>query len=474
MSLLIRGGLVVTPMADDVRAERATIVIDGPRITRVAWGTERVASGPDDMVIDASDALVIPGLVDAHSHFYGTLIPGLIDRLPLDVRRPFLGACTEGWTARDTWVTTQLGVLRMLRHGTTTVLENGAQGIDGTEPAIRALLDAGVRAVVGPMIADRPFTDTMPGYAERLPAALRAEALGAGPPEPGRELLERCLTIAKRWHGAEGRMSVCLSPWAPFGCTDEMLTLVAEASATHQLPVHTHLLETRPQAVAARRLYGRSMVEHIATLGLLSERFSGAHAVWLGDQDLELMAEHGAAISHNPLSNLYLGSGVARVPELLRRGVTVGIGSDGPNCGSTSSLFEVMKLAALIHRLSERDAERWIAPREAFRMATIGGARALNLEQEIGSIEPGKRADIVMLDARAPQFVPLNDPVWQLVYGESGAAVGRVIVDGAVVFEDGRPSRFDAASVVAEADEIGRRLTARARPALARVARLEP
>ena len=476
MALVIRDGMVVTPAGDDVRAERATIVVEGARIARVAWGSEagRVESTPGDQVIDATRALVIPGLVDAHSHFYGTLIPGLIDRLPLDVRRPFLGACTDGWTERDTWVATMLGVLRMLRNGTTTVLENGAQGIEATVPTIGAVIDSGVRAVVGPMVSDRPFGDTLPGYLERLPDALRADVLGAAPSPPGRELVERCLAIARRWHGAEGRVSVCLSPWAPFGCSDEMLTLVAEASATHRLPIHTHLLETRPQAVAARRLYGRSMVEHIAALGLLSERFSGAHAVWLEDRDLDLMAEHGAAISHNPLSNLYLGSGIARVPQLLRRGVVVGIGSDGPNCGSTTSLFEVMKLAALVHRPGERDAERWIGPREAFRMATIGGARALGLGGEIGSIEGGKRADLVMLDARSPEFVPLNDPVWQLVYGGSGDAVDRVIIDGAVVFEHGHPTRFDAAALVEEADDVGRRLTARARPALARMSRLEP
>lgn len=476
MALVIRDGMVVTPVAEDVRAERATIVVEGPRISRVAWDADRtrVVSRPDDTVIDASRAVVVPGLVDAHSHFYGMLVPGLIDRLPLDVRRPFLSACTDGWTERDTYVATMLGVLRMLRHGTTTVLENGAQGIEATEPAIRSLLESGVRAVVGPMVSDRTFSDTMPGYVDRLPGPLRAEVLDAPPSPPGRELVERCVAIARRWHGAEGRISVCLSPWAPFGCTDEMLMSVAEASATHRLPVHTHLLETRPQAVAARRLYGCSMVEHIADLGLLSERFSGAHAVWLSDRDLDLMAEHRAAISHNPLSNLYLGSGVARVPELLRRGVVVGIGSDGPNCGSTTSLFEVMKLAALVHRLGERQAEQWITPHDVFRMATIGGARALKLDAEIGSIEAGKRADLVILDAGTPEFVPLNDPVWQLVYGQSGTAVECVIVDGVVVFEHGRPTRFDAAAIVAEADEVGRRLAARARPALARMARFEP
>ena len=337
MALVVRGGTIVTPAGDDVRAERGTIVVEGDRIARVAWGAEaaRMEADPAARVIDAVRMLVMPGLVDAHSHFYGTLIPGLIDRLPLDVRRPFLTACTDGWTDRDTWVATLLGAFRSMCAGTTTVLENGAQGIEATVPAVRALMQSGLRAVVGPMISDRPFTETMPGYVERLPDALRQEALG-GPMRSARELVDDCLAIAKAWHGAGGRISICLSPWTPYGCTDDLLTRVAEAAHAHGLPVHTHLLETRPQAVVARRMYGTTMVEHVATLGLLDARFSGAHAVWLSDREIDLMAAAGAAVSHNPLSNLYLGSGIARVPELLRRGVTVGIGSDGPNCGSTA------------------------------------------------------------------------------------------------------------------------------------------
>ncbi|PYM11298.1 MAG: hypothetical protein DMD81_27305 [Candidatus Rokuibacteriota bacterium] len=442
MALVVRGGTIVTPAGADVRAERGTIVVEGDRIARVAWGAEaaRVEADPADRVIDAVRMLVMPGLVDAHSHFYGTLIPGLIDRLPLDVRRPFLTACTDGWTDRDTWVATLLGAFRSMCAGTTTVLENGAQGIEATVPAVRALMQSGLRAVVGPMISDRPFTETMPGYVERLPDALRQEALG-GPMRSARELVDDCLAIAKAWHGAGGRISICLSPWTPYGCTDDLLTRVAEAAHAHGLPVHTHLLETRPQAVVARRMYGTTMVEHVATLGLLDARFSGAHAVWLSDREIDLMAAAGAAVSHNPLSNLYLGSGIARVPELLRRGVTVGIGSDGPNCGSTGPLFEIMKLG---------------------------------LGQDVGSIEVGKKADLVLVDAGTPAFVPLNDAVWQLVYGESGRAVTTVIVNGDVVLERGRPVHFDLDALFEEAAAIGQRLAERARAGLTRMARLEP
>src|SRR5262245_31896108 len=181
---------------------------------------------------------------------------------------------------------------------------------------------------------------------------------------------------------------------------------------------------------------------------------------------MDLMADAGAAVSHNPLSNLYLGSGIARVPELLRRGVTVGIGSDGPNCGSTGSLFEIMKLAAVVHRTGEPRGDRWIGPRDAFRMATIGGARALGLGHEVGSVEDGKKADLVLLDAGAPAFVPLNDALWQLVYGESGRAVATVIVNGDIVFDGGRPVHFDVDALLEEAAATGRRLSERARAGL--------
>ena len=476
MALVLHGGLIVTPTRDDVRVGRGRIVVDGDRLARVDW-TDGAPSPPSpaDRVIDATDRIVIPGLVDAHAHFYGSLIPGLVDRLPLDMRMPYLGACLEGWEERDHALATLLGAARMLRNGTTTVLENVLQGIDATEPVIRALVQSGMRAVVGPMIGDRAYHDVMLDFVTRLPEPLRGEVVGAtGAVMPPKEMVDVCRALAARWHGAEGRISFCLSPTMPHRCSDGLLTLIAEAAAVDRLTVHTHLLETRAQAAVARRLWGHTMVEHIHTLGLLREGFSGAHAVWLTDRDIDLMAESGAAISHNPLSNLYLGSGIARVPRLLERGVAVGIGSDGPNCGSTTSLVEIMKLAATVHRLGEPDGRRWPSAADAFRMATLGGARALGLAHEVGSIEVGKRADLVLLDARTPSLVPLNDPVMQLVYGETGSAVRTVLVNGEIVVEDGRPTRLDVSALVAEAAERGARLAARIRPALAGVSRLEP
>jgi guanine deaminase len=475
MRTIVRGGLIVTPEGSDVRGERGSVVIDDDRIHAVVYGAEaeRVAAAPDDHVIDATRRLVIPGLVDAHSHAYGVLAPGLVDQIPLDIRMPALAAVLEGWSEADSRVATLVGAWRMLRGGTTTVLENVLQGIAGAAPAIRALLDAGIRAVVGPMIADRPFHETLPGYLERLPEPWRTEALGARVPD-GKALLQASLDIARTWDGAGGRIRVCLSPSTPHRCTDELLRLVAEASATRGLAVHTHLLETRAQAVAGRRLYGRSMVEHVHALGLLGPRLSCAHAVWLTDRDLDLLADAGTGVSHNPLSNLYLGSGIARVPEMLRRGIAVGVGSDGPNCGASVPLFEVMKLAACVHRIGEPDGDRWVSARDAFRMATIGGARALGLEREVGSIEAGKRADLVLLDAEAPGLVPLNDPVRQLVYGESGQAVDTVLVNGEIVLAHGRPIRFDADAALAEAGELGARLRERARPGLEGAGVLQP
>jgi cytosine/adenosine deaminase-related metal-dependent hydrolase len=352
------------------------------------------------------------------------------------------------------------------------VLENVLQGLEATGAAIRALLDSGMRAVVSPMIGDRPFHDTLPGFRERLPEGHWAHRLG-GPPGQPDDLVAASLAIARRWDGAEGRLRVGLSPSTPHRATDALLTLVAEASAAHGLPVHTHLLETRPQAVVARRLYGRTMVEHIRALGLLSPRLSCAHAVWLTDGDLDLVAEAGAGVSHNPLSNLYLGSGIARLPEMLRRGIPVGVGSDGPNCGAASPLFEVMKLAAIVHRIGEPDGARWPSTRDAFRLGTIGGARALGLDRDVGSIEAGKKADLVLLDADAVSLVPLNDPVSQLVYWESGQSVRTVVVNGEIVLDEGRPTRFDADALRAEARERAARLRERITPGIARARDLD-
>jgi 5-methylthioadenosine/S-adenosylhomocysteine deaminase len=475
MRSVIRDGLIVTPDGAGVRAERGTVVVDGARIAQVAWGAAArdVTVEAGDRVIDAGRRLVIPGLVDAHCHLYGSLVPGLVDRLPLDIRMPSLASTLIGCTDDDTRVATLLGGLRILRGGTTTVMENVLQGVDTTEAAIRALLQTGLRAVVGPMIADRPFHETLPGFLDRLPAEQRSAALAQTMPGP-REQVDGSVAIAKRWNGAEGRMRVCLSPSTPHRSTDALLARVAEASATFDLPVHTHLLETRVQAVAARRLYGRSMVEHVRALGLLGPRLSCAHAVWLTDAEMDALAEARVGVSHNPLSNVYLGSGIARVPELVRRGIAVGLGSDGPNCGSSGPLFEIMKLAACVHRLGEPDGDRWPRVEDAFRMATIGGARAHGLDGEIGSIEAGKRADLVLIDADAPNFAPLNDPVTQLVYGETGQAVRSVMVDGEIVLDEGRPTRFDVSAVLAEARDLGARLRERALPALARVRDLAP
>ena len=476
MALIIRNGLIVTPTTNSVRCGRGTILVERDRIARVVWAGEAIPVEPagDDRVIDATKMLVMPGFIDAHAHFYGTLMPGLVERLPLDMRMPYLAACFTGWEERDTWVSALLGAVRMLRNGTTTVMENVLQGINEAEPTIRALIASGMRAVVGPMVADRPYHETMPGYQECLPASLREEAVGATSGPPPEEVVAACRALARRWNGAEGRITICLSPSTPHRCTDRMLVLIAEAAATDGLGVHTHLLESRPQAAAARRLYGRTMVEHIEALGLLRAGFSGAHAVWLSDGDLDRLVESGAGVSHNPLSNLYLGSGIAPVLKLLRRGVPVGIGSDGPNCGSSTSLVEVMKLAAIVHRIGEPEGHRWPSAEHAFRMATLGGAKVLGLERDVGSIEVGKKADIVLLDAESPGLVPLNDPVMQLVFGETGSAVHTVVVNGDIVVEAGRPTKVNLRDLIGEAAERGERLAERVRAPLVRAARFEP
>lgn len=175
----------------------------------MAYGEEasKVQTDSADRIIEATHRIIIPGLIDAHLHFYGILVPALIDHLPLDMRMPHLGAITSGWHGHETRVATLLGALRIMRNGTTTVLENVVQGIEATAPAIHALLDSGLRAVVGPMIADRSFHETMPGYLERLPKLQKSRALNTPTPS-GKELLDLNLALAREWHGREGRIYI--------------------------------------------------------------------------------------------------------------------------------------------------------------------------------------------------------------------------------------------------------------------------
>jgi len=245
---------------------------------------------------------------------------------------------------------------------------------------------------------------------------------------------------------------MAVSPTIPTQCTDEFLVGCARLVREHGVGLHTHLLESKVQAIMANRRWGKTTVAKLAELGMLGPHFVGAHAVWLTDEDIALLADAGGAIAHNPASNLRLGNGIAAIREMLDRGVTVGLGTDGSTCSDNQNLFESMRLAALLGNIRfPGDPERWLDAKDIWRVATLGSARALGLAEDAGLLAAGRKADIVMLRADSTFLRPLNSALGSLVYAETAAAVDTVMVGGRVVVRDGRVLTIDEARLRASA-----------------------
>jgi 5-methylthioadenosine/S-adenosylhomocysteine deaminase len=267
---------------------------------------------------------------------------------------------------------------------------------------------------------------------------------------------------------------VALAPAGPQRCTDELLRAFAEVSRAEQRVVHSHILETKVQAVSAREFWGKSMIAHLKDIGLLSPRLTVIHAVWLSREDIAMVAEAGATVAHNPICNLKLRSGVAPVREYLAAGVTVALGTDNPSANDSSNLFDSVKFAALLQHLDGPTPRAGSPARTALRMATAGGARSMGLADEIGALEPGRRADLLVLDLDGFGYLPFNDAVRQVVYTETGGSVRTVLVNGRVVIDDGRLTTLDLAALREEAREIGQKVLADNRAVRERAERVRP
>src|SRR5690606_17082934 len=234
------------------------------------------------------------------------------------------------------------------------------------------------------------------------------------------------------------RIRIVIAPCGPQRCSVEMLREINRLSESLGVPVHSHTLETRLQAVHAGQVWGKTAIEYLHELGLLSPRLTIVHGIWLTDRDVALLAEHGCSVVHNPLSNLKLGSGLCPVRKLLDAGVNVALGTDGLATSDTADLIEAIRVASLIHRPGSPDYDRWVSAAEVFRMATLGGARTGLMEREVGSLEPGKKADLILLDRDAWGLIPMSDPVRHLAYSITSEAVRTSIIAGRVITRDRR------------------------------------
>ena len=332
---------------------------------------------------------------------------------------------------------------------------------EGLEAVARAYRDAGLRAVVAPLMASQSFYRAVPGLLDALPAEARdALARGPGGDDDGRAALETTRQTLEGWSFDRDRVRMAVAPTIPIHCSDDFWRRSAALARDYGVGLHTHLAESKVQAVAGMRRYGETLTAHLDRLGVLGPDFTGAHGVWLDDEDMRRMAGAGAAVAHNPASNMRYGSGMAAVRRMRDQGLTVGIGTDSRTCSDNLNMFEAMRLASFTSRVRGPDFSRWLAADEVFAMATEGSARALGFGDRIGRIAPGALADIVFLDRRCLNYVPLNDVTLQIVNAEEGTGVDAVMVGGRMVVERGRVVSVDVDRLIDRCEAAMERLRA--------------
>jgi len=463
--------------ADGMRGPTDVFVL-GNRIQRIGPGarSEYEQAGRGRTISGNSRLLVLPGLINAHFHSTANHLKGSIPALPLE---PFMlyesPASPELLaTPREAYLRTLLGAIEMLRTGTTTVQDDAFVMPYPTADVIDAIMaayeDSGMRASVALDQSDLPEVEKLP-YLDRVAPPEIVERLALAPPADSATLLEAYEGFIARWHGAaNGRLTAAVSVSAPQRVSVEYFRALDELSTRHRLPIFAHVLETRTQralGVDKQQVFGRSLVQYTADLGLLSDRMNVIHMVWADDRDLELVAEAGAVIAHNPVSNLRLGSGVAPFRRFRDHGIPTGLGSDEAVCDDSCNMWGVVKLAGLIHNISDYDSDRWPSPAEILDCLWRGGASAVLRATELGDVEEGYVADLTLLNLDSLAFTPLNDLRAQLVYCESGVDVEYTVVDGEVVFEQGALTRIDERAILAEARELFRER----QPAVQRVRR---
>ena len=437
-SVLFRNATILT-MDDRLTVTDGSVSVRDGRIAAVG----DVADQPHDTVIDARGGYLLPGFIQTHVHLCQTLFRGYADDMPLlEWLRLRVWPMEAAHSASTLRASVQLAAAELLRTGTTSVLT--METVHDTDVVFEALAELGLRATVGKCMMD---SDT------EVPRRLQ---------EQTRASIEESLALKKRWHGAaNGRLRAAFAPRFAVSCSRDLLEAVASLSASEETLVHTHASENRDEVEVVRRLSGGfSNLEYLADTGLATDRLCAAHCVWVTDSEQELLAERQVKVMHCPGSNLKLGSGIAPVAEMRARGISVSLGADGAACNNRLDIFDEMRLAATLQAV--RKAPGALPARDVVWMATREGARALGLDAEIGSIETGKKADLVLLDRDRPHLCPSVDPWSAIVYSARGTDVRTVLVDGEVLVHDFALTRQDAAAVTATARSAAAELARRA------------
>ncbi|RMG64039.1 MAG: 5'-deoxyadenosine deaminase [Calditrichaeota bacterium] len=420
MDLLLRNANLVTqnPQRDIFKGD---LLIRGNRIESVGESLEN----PGVEELDLSGLTVIPGLIQTHVHLCQALFRNLADDLTLlDWLRYHIWPMEQAHDEKSLRVSAQLGLFEMLRCGVTSILDMGAAR--HMDVVFEELVRSGIRGFSGKVMmdaGDQPYRETT------------------------REALESTEALLKRWHGAEnGRIHYALAPRFALTCSNALWEGIDHLARRYGVLIHTHASENRQEVELVRQQTGYHNVEFFVRKGLASNRLCLAHCIWLTEEEIHALKEYRVNVLHCPSANLKLGSGFAPVPRYLKEGINVSLGSDGAPCNNNMDIFVDMRLAALIHKPNFGVTS--IKARDVFDMVTLAGARTLGMADQLGSLEPGKLADLAVLDLNKVHTTPAEDFYSQIVYSAQSRDVVHVMVDGKWVVQNGQPLAYSEEEIV--------------------------
>jgi 5-methylthioadenosine/S-adenosylhomocysteine deaminase len=424
VDMIIKNGTVLTMDSKNSVFENGFLCVQGDTISHIDDGSIETFSSPK--TIDAKEGLILPGLVNAHTHAAMSLFRGLADDLPLmEWLNSYIFPVESQMNAEFVYTGTLLAIAEMILSGTTTFCDMYLFEDEVAKAAKRS----GMRCLVGEVIYDFPS----PNY---------------GPVEKAIEYSEG---LIRKWRN-DPIVSIAVEPHSLYTCSPKLLTMANELALKYEVPLIVHVAETISEVNEIKVKYGKTPIEHLDSLKILGPHLIADHCVCIESSDITTMAKRGVKVVHNPESNMKLASGVAPVPEMLASGLTVGLGTDGCASNNNLDLFMEMDMAAKIHKVNTMDPTVMDAI-SVLKMATVGGAKVLGLEDFIGSLEVGKKADIIVVDTYQPHLVPMYNPFSHLVYAANGNDVRHTIINGRLVMEDRGLLTLDLDEVIAHAKE---------------------
>ena len=442
MNYLIGNAQVITVDSQRRVLRDGAVATSGDRIVAVGKTEDLKSRYSDYTFVDARNRIVMPGLINAHVHLTQALIKGCADDVELmDFLQFRVWKLMGSYTPDDAAVSARLCILEMLKSGTTTFAETLLAEHYGLEGITDVVVASGIRGFLAKSVMD------LPSYASR------DNIMDPGMIEDG----EECLASARRWKARRendggGRVRIWLGPRPVGSISRQMLEKVSSEAERSDMGIAIHFCEVPEDVKLIRQRYGMQPGEFMESVGIFTPRTLLAHGIWLGEDDMKRIASHKTTVVHCPASNAKLASGICPVPELLDKGVNVALGTDASTCENSCDMFGAMKLAAIIHKA--RTLSPTTVPAErVIEMATINGARALGMEGEIGSLEVGKKADLITVRCDSARTAPNTNPVSAVVYSATGSDVDNVMIDGEWVVRDGTVRTMDEEAIIRDSRE---------------------